>query len=264
MHVGAGLKPAPAKGGKTMREHINILIVDDDHVILKSVWKVLNPEGYDVEGVLSGKKAVQKIKQNNYRLVITDLMMPGIDGITLIKWIRQFRPDMGIVVITGNMLPEAIKEARELGILSHVMKPFNPEMLRDAANKAIEMTKGNDSEIEPEEYFQPAKLAELDRVINQYSKNSRHAIGVLLHAQEILGYLPPMIQKRIALGLNMYPSEVRRIVSFHSCFRTEPKGVHIPGYISGIEKAWNSVTWMTGNKALHAVDEFINWRQLES
>jgi len=247
-----------------MREDINILIVDDDPVILKSASKALCPEGYDVEGVLSGKSAVQKIKQNNYRLVFTDLMMPGIDGITLIKWIRQFRPYIGIVVITGNMMPEAIKEARELGILSYMMKPFTPEMLRDTADKAIEMIKENASEMETEDYIQPSKLAELDKVINNFRKKPGHAIGVLLHAQEILGYIPPMIQKRIALGLNMYPSEVRRIVSFHSCFRTEPKAVHVPGYTSGIEKAWNSVTWMTGNKALHAVDDFIKLRQLES
>lgn len=263
MHVGAGLKPAPAKGGKTMKEYINILIVDDDPVILKSASKALNPE-YDVEGVLSGKEAVQKIKQHNYRLVITDLMMPGIDGITLIQWIRQFRPGIGIVVITGHLFPETTKEARELGILSHLMKPFTPEMLRATAHKAIEMTKENDSPIEPEEYFHPAKLAELDRVIHQYRNNSRHAIGVLLHAQEILGYLPPVIQNRIALGLNMYPSEVRRIVSFHSSFRTEPEIAHIPGHTGGIERAWNSVTWMTGNKALHAVDDFIKGRQLGS
>jgi hypothetical protein len=129
---------------------------------------------------------------------------------------------------------------------------------------ALETTKGNDSEVEPEHYFQPAKLEEVDSVVEQYRKNSRHAIGVLLHAQKILGYLPPIIQKRIAQGLNMYPSEVRRIVSFHSCFRTEPEDAHVPGNTSGIEKAWNSVTWMTGSNALHAVNDFIKERQLES
>ena len=258
-----------------MREHINILIVDDEPVILKSVWKILSPEGYNVEGVLSGKKAVQKLKQNNYRLVLTDLKMPGIDGITLIKWIRQFRPHTGIVVITANLLPETSQEARELGVLSCILKPFTPDMLRDAANKAIEMIEGNTSEIElekdmlpaklagyaleieSEEDVQPVKLAELDKLINQYRNESSHAIRVLSHAQEILGYLPPIIQNRIAQGLNMFPSEIRSIVSFYSCFRTKPKGGHAPYYITGIEKAWNSVTWMTGQKALHSVNEFI-------
>ncbi len=247
-----------------MREDINILIVDDEPVVLKSAARILSPEGYDVEGVISGKMAVQNIKHNNYRLVITDLKMPGIDGITLIQWIRQYQPGIGIVVITGHLFPENIKEEDKRGILSHIMKPFTPEILKDAVHMAVEMTIGNDSEIAPEQYFQQAKIEELDGMINRYKKNSRHAIGALLQAQEILGYLPPIIQKHIAHGLDMYPSEIRRIVSFHSCFRTEPEDIHVSGCTNGIEKAWNSVTWMTGHNALHAVGDFIKGRQLES
>jgi hypothetical protein len=71
-----------------------------------------------------------------------------------------------------------------------------------------------------------------------------------------------MIQTRIALGLDMHPSEVSSIISFYSCFKTKPKDVEAGRNISGVEKAWNSVTWMTGNKALHAVNEFIKGRQL--
>ncbi len=246
-----------------MKDNIGIMVVDNDPKIIKSVWRVLNHAGHSVEGVLNGKEAMHRLKQNYYDLVFTDISLRGIDGITLIKWIKQYRPAIGIVVITDKSLKKAVQEAHKLDIISYIRKPFTPEMLRGVTNKAIEIIRENASEFEPEKNFQPAKLAEFDKVINQYRKMSSHAIRILLHAQEILGYLPPMIQKRIALALNMYPSEIRSIVSFYSCFRTKPEGKHAPCYISGYEKAWNSVTWMTGRKALHAVNEFIKSRQLE-
>ncbi len=103
-------------------------------------------------------------------------------------------------------------------------------------------------------------LEELDTVIHQYRKNPGHAIRVLLQAQEIFGYLSPATQKRIAQELNMYPSEIRSIVSFYSCFRTKPELARTPCYVGGIERAWNGVTWMTGKRAANAVNEFIRSR----
>jgi CheY-like chemotaxis protein len=247
-----------------MKEKLRIMVVDNDPEVIKSSWRVLNQEGHAVEGLFSGKEAIHKLKENNYDLVFTELSMPGIDGITLIKWIRQYRPAIGIVAISGNPLKKTIQEAQELGIISHMMKPLTPEMLKDATSKTIEWMRENDLKHEQEEEFHPAMLAELDEVINQYGRMPSHATRVLLDAQDLFGYIPSSIQKRIAEGLNMHPSKIRRIVAFHSCFRTEPEAVHNTSCISGIEKAWNSVTWMTGNKALHAVDEFIKGRQLES
>ena len=246
-----------------MKDNISIIVVGNDSEIIRSAWKVLNHEGHSVEGVLGGKGAMHKIKQNHYDLVFTDITLSGIiDGITLIKWIRQFRPAIGIVAITGNPLKKTIKEAHELGIISHMRKPFTPKMLKNVTNKTIEWIRGNALKNEQEEEFQPEMLAELDEVINQYGNTPSHAIRVLLHAQEIFGYLPSVIQKRIAQGLNMYPSEIRSIVSFYSCFRTKPEADHIPCYISGVEHAWNSVSWMTGKRAVTAVNDFLKSKQL--
>ncbi len=240
-----------------MKENLRIMVVDNDPEIIKSAWRVLNQEGHAVEGLFSAKEAIHKLKENNYDLVFTELSMRGIDGITLIKWIRQYRPAIGIVAITGNPLKNTIEEAQELGIISHMKKPITPEMLKDATGKTIEWMRENDLKHEQEKEFHPAMLAELDEVMNQYGNMSSHATRVLLDAQELFGYLPSVIQKHIAQGLNMHPSKIRRIVAFHSCFRTEPEVVPTPCYMSGIEKAWNSVTWMTGKQAMHAVNDFI-------
>ncbi len=245
-----------------MKNRIRIMVVDSDPEIIKSAWKVLNHEGYSVEGILSGNEAIYRIKKNHYDLVFTDIKMGGINGITLIKWIRQNRPAIGIVAIIDNPLTKTIKEAHKLGIISHMRKPFTPEILKDVTNKTIEWIRQDALKNEQEVKFQPEMLEELDAVIHQYRGNSGHAIRVLLHAQEIFGYLPPAIQIRIAEGLNMYPSEIRSIVSFYSCFRTKPEIARTPCYVGGIEKAWNSVTWMTEKKATDAVKEFIRCKQL--
>ncbi|MHC4726194.1 MAG: NAD(P)H-dependent oxidoreductase subunit E [Planctomycetota bacterium] len=209
-----------------MKDNINILVVDDDPIIIMSSERVLKAEGYNMEGAHSAKEAMHRIEHNNYDLVLTDLNMLELGGLALIKWLKQFRPSIGIVVITASLLQETIKEALQLGINEHMMKLSIPAVLRDAINRTIEWTRGNALENEQEKEFPPAMLAELDKVINQYRKKPNSAIPVLLCAQEIFGYLPPKIQQRIAQGLNIYPSEICSIVSFYSCFRTKPKAEH--------------------------------------
>jgi CheY-like chemotaxis protein len=240
-----------------MKNHINIIVVDSDPKVIKSAWKALSTEGYNVEGVLSGNEAIYRIKKNNYDLVFTDIKTGGINGTTLIKWIRQNRPAIGIVAFVDNPLTKTIKEAHKLGIISHMRKPFTQKILKDVTKKTIEWINGNALKNEQEEKFQPEMLDELDAVVQRYRGDSGHAIRVLLHAQEIFGYLPSVIQKRVAEGLNMYLSEIRSIVSFYSCFRTKPEIARTPCYVGGIERAWNGVKWMTGKKAADAVNEFI-------
>lgn len=247
-----------------MKNNINILVVDDNPEIIRSAWGVLNREGYTVEGVLNGKEAMHRIEQNNYDLVFTDLAMPGMDSIALIRWIRQFRPAVSIVVIADYKMQETIKEAHKLGIISLLKKPFTPATLREVTNRTIELIKMNASEDKLEEDFSPAMFAELDKVVHQYSEKPNGTITVLLRAQDIFGYLPFVIQERIARGLNMYPSEIRSIVSFYSCFRTKPGGDHPMCYISGSGRVWRGVPWKTGKRVANAVNEFLKWRQLEN
>jgi len=248
-----------------MKDYINILVVDDDPIIIKSAWRSLEPEGYNVEGVLGAKEAMDRIEQNNYALVITDLMMPGVDGMTFIRWLRQFRPAIGIVVITGQLIQEmeTIKEAHKLGIITHMRKPFTPAMLKDVVKETLAWIKECALEIDTREEFPAEMLETLDKVISQYWGNSGQTIRALLHAQDILGYLPAVIQKRIAHGLNMYPSEVHSIVSFYPYFRTKADDERIPCHIMGSQKVWRGMPLKRGKRVESAVNEFIRMRELE-
>jgi NADH-quinone oxidoreductase subunit E/NADP-reducing hydrogenase subunit HndA len=220
-----------------------ILIVDDEPVVIKSAERVLQSEGYEVEGALGGREAILKMEQKEYDLVFTDLKMPEVDGITLIRWLKKSRPLAGIVIITGYPSQDTIKEAVELGIIDYVPKPFTPSVLLDVTKRAEEWVKGRKpADKKDSEEFPPSMAAELDRVISELKHRPGCLIPVLQRAQEIVGYLPPVVQKRIAKGLNLSEAEVHSVVSFYSFFTMKPRGDHnirvclgTACYVRGIE-----------------------------
>jgi len=211
-----------------MADDLNILVVDDEPVIIRSCESVLKTAGYNIEGVLGGKEAILRMEKTPYDLVFTDLKMPEVDGLTLIKWIRQNRPDTGIVVITGYPSQDTIKDALELGIIDYVPKPFTPAVLLDVTERAVEWFRGKTAvaEKEKEDEFPPSMRKEIDRVIKEYKNKPGSSIPVLQRCQAIVGYLPPIVQKRVAKGLNMSPAEIHSIVTFYSFFTMKPRGDH--------------------------------------
>src|SRR4030042_4776941 len=78
-----------------------ILVVDDEMIVCESCKRILEEEGYEVETALSGKEAFEKMKGNPFDIVITDLKMPGIDGMEVLKTFRKEYPDTIIIMITG-------------------------------------------------------------------------------------------------------------------------------------------------------------------
>jgi NADH:ubiquinone oxidoreductase subunit E len=232
-----------------MANEMKILVVDDEPVVVRSCERVLKAEGYNIEGVLSAKEAILKMEQDTYNLVLTDLKMPEIDGITLIRWIKREKPETGIVIITGYPSQETIKDAIELGIIDYVPKPFTPAVLLDVTQRAIKWVEGKIAvEEKPKEELPPSMLEEIDRIINQYKNKPGSSIPVLQRCQEIVGYLPPQVQKRIARGLNISPAEVHSIVSFYSFFTMQPRGDHnirvclgTACYVKRVEDALNKI-----------------------
>lgn len=204
-----------------------ILVVDDEPVVVKSCERILTPEGYAVESALNGNEAIGKLGKNSFDLVITDLKMPDIDGLELIRWIRNSKPDTGIVVITGYPSQESIKEALSLRILDYLPKPFSPALLIEITQRALEYKKaGEVAGTPPTEAYTEEMARELDSIIKKYRKKPGSLIPVLQEAQELIGYLPPSVQRHIAKGLKLPVSEVHGVVSFYSFFTMKPKGKH--------------------------------------
>jgi len=204
----------------------NILVVDDEQIVLRSCERILIPEGYGVNTASSAKEAFGLLDNNSYDLIITDLKMPEMDGLEFMKQVRTKDPDINIVVITGYPSQESIKESLDLRILDYLPKPFSPALLVEVVTKGVEYKKkGFAPESRREECGEDA-ARKLDDIIVKYKDKPGSLIPVLQEAQELVGYLPPVIQRHIARGLKIPVSEVHGVVSFYSFFTMKPKGKH--------------------------------------
>jgi len=114
-----------------------ILCVDDEEVILDSFRKILVLDGYSVDTVQTGQEALGLIHTYNYDFLFTDLRMPAMDGVEVVKSAKHMRPDIDIVIITGYATVETAVECMKSGAMDYVQKPFTDEELRAFVKKAL-------------------------------------------------------------------------------------------------------------------------------
>jgi len=112
-----------------------ILAVDDEPVVLDSFRKILVLAGYSVDTVESGPEALTLVRSRDYDFVFTDLKMPGMDGLEVIKGVHHLRPDIDIAVITGYGTIETAVDSMRFGAVDYVQKPFTEDELIEFARK---------------------------------------------------------------------------------------------------------------------------------
>lgn len=110
----------------------DILIVDDDHGNLSLVSQILEMEGMKVVCATCAEDALQHLAKKDFRLMITDRNMPGLDGFALAQKASEIAPQMPIVMITGNLSSDIPRLAEEAGITTVLGKPFRPEEILEA------------------------------------------------------------------------------------------------------------------------------------
>jgi len=122
-----------------MKEHRGtILVVDDDCEMRGLVHDLLSEEGYATEAVESGEAAVLRIGESPCDLIISDLKMPGISGLDLLRMIKQGRPDQAMILITAFGSVETAIDAMKAGAIDYIIKPFKSESLRIVVERAFE------------------------------------------------------------------------------------------------------------------------------
>jgi len=115
-----------------------VLVVDDDRAGLESVRLVLEREGFRVLGAESGREALDVLRAESVQVVLTDLMMPGMDGIDLLKAIRQVVPGTDVILMTAYGTIEKAVEAIQMGASDFLTKPLKRFMVLRAVNKVAE------------------------------------------------------------------------------------------------------------------------------
>jgi len=122
-----------------------ILIVDDDHIVLKACERLLRGIGAIV--LCSGAEgALAEIRQGGVALVVSDVNMPGMTGIELLRVVRESEPHLPVILVTGVPNPKDEAAARALDVFEYLTKPFVGDELRAHVRRALEQTTAPPSE----------------------------------------------------------------------------------------------------------------------
>lgn len=128
-------------GGRTVA--YRILVVEDDADDRDGIRRILSREGYEVDLAMDGLDALEKAARLEYDLVLTDLLMPRLDGLRLLERLRSVKPHLPVVLVTAFGDWGSYARAIEMGAAAYLCKPFRINQLVDEIRKALrEKTKG--------------------------------------------------------------------------------------------------------------------------
>jgi DNA-binding NtrC family response regulator len=115
------------------------LVIDDEQIVLDSVSKILKDENYEVDVSLSGREGLNQAIQKEYDIVLTDIRMPDIGGMRVLRDVKRAKPSLPVVIITGYASVKSAVQAMKLGAADYIEKPFTPDQLLKAVNAALDM-----------------------------------------------------------------------------------------------------------------------------
>jgi DNA-binding NtrC family response regulator len=115
-----------------------ILIVDDEEIVIRSCQRILGDDSHVVDSAHDGSEALRKVDENEYDIVVLDIMMPGIGGLEVLQQIKERHPDVEVVMVTGLSQIETAVKAMKLGAFDYLPKPFDPDELKHVVDRALE------------------------------------------------------------------------------------------------------------------------------
>lgn len=120
-----------------MNTQRKVLVVDDDPVVARSFDRVLTGKGYAVISARDGVEALQKLKDEKYDVVFTDIKMPGMNGIEVARRIKASQPWLPVVIVTGYGTEDNEAQARAAGVAGFLRKPLSPEEIEGSTEQAL-------------------------------------------------------------------------------------------------------------------------------
>jgi excisionase family DNA binding protein len=130
-------RPAARSTDAGMSDRPRILVVDDEQAVRDLLAKTLTMADYDVDTAGDGPAALDQLRAVEYDLLITDLKMPGMDGLSVIREARRQSPDLPVIIITGYSTEASAIEAINLGVAGYLTKPFRLPRILAAAARAL-------------------------------------------------------------------------------------------------------------------------------
>ena len=115
-----------------------LLIVDDEEIVLQSCRRILSRRDYQIDTASNGLEALQAIAESEYDVIILDIKMPKMDGIEVLRRVKESNPDIDVIMITGLHEIETAVQAMKLGALDYLPKPFDPDEFDMVVARALE------------------------------------------------------------------------------------------------------------------------------
>ncbi|HMA54597.1 MAG TPA: ATP-binding protein [Acidobacteriota bacterium] len=115
-----------------------LLFIDDEDIVLRSSQRIFAGAGHEIETAASGDEGLAMALAKDYDIVVTDLKMPGLGGMEVLKALRKDRPGTTVIIFTGYSSIDTAREALKAGAFDYVPKPFTPEELRSVVENALE------------------------------------------------------------------------------------------------------------------------------
>ena len=122
-------------------EKPHILLIDDEPIALSNLSHVLEREGYTVTACKDGESGLAEMQGTEFDLVLTDLRMPGIDGMDVLRHIRESTPEVPVIMITGHATLDSAVDAMKAGAYHYIAKPFRLDEARQVVRSALELSR---------------------------------------------------------------------------------------------------------------------------
>jgi two-component system sensor histidine kinase/response regulator len=153
-----------------------LLIVDDEAAQMRALCDTLGPEGYATRGFSSAQEALTALRPGEFDLLLTDLMMPEMDGITLINAARQVDPALCAIVMTGHGTIDTAVQAMQVGALDYILKPFRLNVILPIISRALDVQRlrRENAELQERERRRSEELAAAYQDLESFSYSISH------------------------------------------------------------------------------------------
>jgi YesN/AraC family two-component response regulator len=181
-----------------------ILVLDDEKIVLDSVSRILEEEGYHVAGCQNASDAIETLKQGGFDILITDLKMPGMDGLQAMEKVHEIDPDLSIIMFTAYSTVDSAVKAMKLGAVDYIRKPFTPDQLSNLVGKVMV-----DRKSRFEKRYREDTFSEVSNAISS-TLNLREVLDLIVQ-----GVVKVMKLKGSSLSLLDKNREKLRVFAYH-------------------------------------------------
>jgi DNA-binding NtrC family response regulator len=157
------------------------LVIDDEKIVLDSVSKILTDENYEVDVTLSGREGIDRAIKGKYDIVLTDIRMPDIGGMRVLRDVKRAKPSLPVVMITGYASIQSSVQAMKMGAADYIEKPFTPDLLLKAVASALDIAATQEPETQ-----EIIHKEEILKVLERAASDSEFIASLLYQGSEAL------------------------------------------------------------------------------